>query len=229
METAAGTTGTNTTILSNVWLFEGLSHDDLQAIQDKSNLQHFPKNSILVHEGQEADSMYVIVSGKAKVFIGDEEGKELTLGTLSPGDCFGELALIDDAPRSATVEAQEKTAVLKMRDVDFQSHLRDHPQVTMNLLRFMAHRVRGVNDHIRDLALLDVYGRVARTLLRLTRDVDGVLITDAVTQQEIANMVGASREMVSRVMNNLKQDGYITVSEKRVTVLASPPYRNKSD
>lgn len=225
MDSAAERTSNNTLLLSNVWLFEGLSHEDLQAIEDKSNLQHFPKNSILVHEGQEADSMYVIVSGKAKVFIGDEEGKELTLGTLAPGDCFGELALIDDAPRSATVEAQEKTTVLKMRDVDFQGHLHAHPQVTMNLLSYMARRVRGVNDHIRDLALLDVYGRVARTLLRLTRDVDGVLTTDAITQQEIANMVGASREMVSRVMNNLKQDGYITVSEKRVTVLASPPFR----
>jgi len=225
METAVGTTDANTTLLSNVWLFEGLSHDDLQAIEDKSNLQHFPKNSILVHEGQEADSMYVVVSGKLKVYVGDEDGKELTLGTLSAGDCFGELALIDDAPRSATVEAQEKTTVLKMRDAEFQGHLRAHPQVTMNLLRYMARRVRGVNDHIRDLALLDVYGRVARTLLRLTRDEDGVLITDPVTQQEIANMVGASREMVSRVMNNLKQDGYITVAEKRVTVLADPPTR----
>jgi len=212
-------------LIEKVPLFAGLNPEDLEAIAAKANRQHFPKDSILVYEGQQPDSLYIIASGKCKVYVSDEEGRELTLDNLVPGHFFGELAIIDGSPRSATVEAIEKTSVLQITGREFQTYVNNSPRVMMNLLKELAERVRGVNEHIKDLALLDVYGRVARTLLRLARDVDGVLITDPITQQEIANMVGASREMVSRVLNNLRQDGYITISEKRVTLLSTPPHK----
>jgi len=212
-----------TTLLAKVPLFHGLSEPDLQAIASQAVSQQFPKNSILVYEGEEPDALYIIVSGKAKVYVSDEEGKELVLDSLGPGDFFGELALIDGAPRSATVMTTDKSMLLKINQRDFSHYLQSTPGVALNVLQELARRVRGVNEHIRDLALLDVYGRVARTLLRLAKETDDGLITDAITQQEIANMVGASREMVSRVLNNLKADGYISVTDKRIRILATPP------
>lgn len=212
-------------LIENVPIFEGLKREDLEKIAAKANRQHFPKDSILVYEGQQPDSLYIIVSGKCKVYVSDEEGRELTLNNMTPGDFFGELAIIDGSPRSATVEAMEKTTVLQITGRDFQEFLATTPDALNNMLSELARRVRGVNEHIKDLALLDVYGRVARTLLRLAKDVNGVLVTDPITQQEIANMVGASREMVSRVLNNLRQDGYISISEKRITLISTPPHK----
>jgi len=212
-------------LIENVPIFEGLNREDLEKIAAKANRQHFPKDSILVYEGQQPDSLYIIVSGKCKVYVSDEEGRELTLNNMTPGDFFGELAIIDGSPRSATVEAMEKTTVLQITGRDFQEFLATTPNALNNMLSELARRVRGVNEHIKDLALLDVYGRVARTLLRLAKDVNGVLVTDPITQQEIANMVGASREMVSRVLNNLRQDGYISISEKRITLISTPPHK----
>lgn len=212
-----------TTLLSTVPLFHGLDDDALRAIAAQAVTQHYPKNSILVYEGEEPDALYIIVSGKAKVYVSDEDGKELVLNALGPGEFFGELALIDGSPRSATVMTTDKSTLIKISQREFAKFLQETPGVAMNVLKELASRVRGVNEHIRDLALLDVYGRVARTLLRLAKETDEGLVTDAITQQEIANMVGASREMVSRVLNNLKADGYISVKDKRITVVATPP------
>lgn len=210
-------------LLANVPLFHGLDKEALQAIASQAVTQQYPKNSILVYEGEEPDALYIIVSGRAKVYVSDEEGKELVLNSLSTGEFFGELALIDGAPRSATVMTTDKSTLIKISQRDFAKFMQETPGVAMNVLKELAHRVRGVNEHIRDLALLDVYGRVARTLLRLAKETDEGLMTDAITQQEIANMVGASREMVSRVLNNLKSDGYISVREKRIKLIATPP------
>lgn len=212
-----------TTLLSTVPLFHGLDDDALKAIAAQAVTQHYPKNSILVYEGEEPDALYIIVSGKAKVYVSDEDGKELVLNALGPGEFFGELALIDGSPRSATVMTTDKSTLIKISQREFAKFLQETPGVAMNVLKELAGRVRGVNEHIRDLALLDVYGRVARTLLRLAKETDEGLVTDAITQQEIANMVGASREMVSRVLNNLKSDGYISVKDKRIRVVATPP------
>lgn len=213
----------DTSLLAKVPLFHGLDAENLNAIANQAVSQQYPKNSILVYEGEEPDALYIIVSGKAKVYVSDEDGKELVLDSLGPGEFFGELALIDGAPRSATVMTTDKATLLKINQKDFSSYLQNTPGVALNVLKELARRVRGVNEHIRDLALLDVYGRVARTLLRLAKETDEGLVTDAITQQEIANMVGASREMVSRVLNNLKADGYISVADKRIRVLATPP------
>lgn len=212
-------------LLQNVPLFRGLDTNFIEQIAAHAVRQQFPKDSILVYEGEQPDALFIIVSGKAKVFVSDEDGRELTLYTLGAGDFFGELALIDGAPRSATVSTTEKSIMLKITGSDFERYLYERPEVTLNMIRELSRRVRGVNEHVRDLALLDVYGRVARTILRLAKETDTGLVTDPITQQDIANMVGASREMVSRVLTNLRNDNYISISEKRIHILTPPPAR----
>lgn len=212
----------NISLLKNVPLFTGLSDDVLESIAVQGVVRNIPGNNILLQEGEQPDALYIVVTGKVKIYVGDEDGKELVLSILGPGDFFGEMALIDGAPRSATVMSVGESTVAKIGKQDFLKCLRETPDLAFNLLISFAHRMRCVNEHIKDLALFDVYGRVARTLLRLAKPKGDRLVTDAITQQEIANMVGASREMVSRVLNNLKNDGYISVADKQITICDPP-------
>lgn len=202
-----------------VSLFEGLSEGDLGMLAQHSVTRSYPKNAILINEGDRSDSLYVIESGKVKVFVSDEEGREMILNILAPGDYFGELALIDDAPRSASVMTLQPTKLVMISRADFQQCLRDSPEMAYNLIRNMAQRIRGLTDSVKSLALMDVYGRVARTLLDLAEESDGQLVIEQrLTHQEIANMVGASREMVSRILKDLTTGGYVTVDRERITI-----------
>lgn len=202
-----------------VSLFEGLSEDELGKLAQHSITRSYPKNAILINEGDRSDSLYVIEQGKVKVFVSDEEGREMILNILSPGDYFGELALIDDAPRSASVMTLQPTKLVMISRTDFQLCLRDSPEMAYNLIRNMAKRIRGLTDSVKSLALMDVYGRVARTLLDLAKESNGQLIIEQrLTHQEIANMVGASREMVSRIFKDLITGGYLTVERERITI-----------
>jgi len=210
-------------LLKRVPMFTGLDDADLQSIADHTTTHTYPRNTILMHEGEPPDSMYVVVDGRVKIYVSDTEGKELVLDTLSPGEFFGELALIDGSPRSATVVTTAETTISKMHKTDFDRCLKASPSIAINLLKILSKRIRVLNENIKDLALLDVYGRVARTILRLAHERNGVLLTDPITQQELANMVGASREMVSRVIKTLKSEGFISISGKQITILSTLP------
>ncbi|MFC1664243.1 Crp/Fnr family transcriptional regulator [Pseudomonadota bacterium] len=212
----------NISLLKNVPLFAGLSEDLLGSIAIHGVVRNVPRNNILLHEGEQPDALYIVVTGKVKIYVGDVDGKELVLSILGPGGFFGEMAIIDGSPRSATVMSVEESTVVTIGKQDFLKCLREIPDLAFNLLVSFARRIRNVNDHVRDLALLDVYGRVARTLLRLAKPKENILVTDAITQQEIANMVGASREMVSRVLTNLKNDGFISIAGKQITICDPP-------
>ena len=211
------------TLLKQASLFKGLNEDQLRTIAQHVTVKNCLKNVILVQEGQHPDAMFIVLTGKVKIYVSDEEGKELVLSTLGPGDYFGELALLDGAPRSATVSTIENATLVRMDKNQFDACVNRIPQIALNMLTNLASCIRNLNDHVKDLALLDVYGRVARTILRLATADGDEMKTDPITQQEIANMVGASREMVSRVLNSLKSDGYITISEKRITICNPPP------
>lgn len=204
-------------------MFKGLDDSDLQSIAKHISTHTHPRNTILMHEGEPPDAMYIVTDGRVKIYVSDAEGKELVLDTLSPGEFFGELALIDGSPRSATVVTTTETTISKILKTDFDHCLQASPKIAVNLLKILSRRIRTMNDNIKDLALLDVYGRVARTILRLAQERNGVLITDPITQQELANMVGASREMVSRVIKTLKSEGYISISGKQITVISTLP------
>jgi CRP/FNR family transcriptional regulator, cyclic AMP receptor protein len=212
--------------LENVPIFSGLPPEDIRAISSCAVIRTFQKGAILISEGDRTDSLYVILSGRVKVYVGDDKGREVILNMLEPGDYFGELALLDDAPRSASVITLEPCRMSIISKPDFERCLWDNPAIALNLLRALAQRIRALTENVRNLALLDVYGRVARTLLDLAQEREGALVIDQkLTQQDLADMVGASREMVSRILKDLTTGGYITVKDKKITINEKLPSR----
>jgi CRP/FNR family cyclic AMP-dependent transcriptional regulator len=206
-------------MLEHIPLFSNLPPPELAALEKRATTKGYAKNTILVSEGDNTDSLFVIQAGKVKVFLSDEEGKEVILNIHGPGDYFGEIALLDDAPRSASVMTLEDSRMLVISKRDFQECLALHPSIALTLLRDLSLRLRTLTESVRSLALMDVYGRVARTLLSLATPRDGRLVIEQkLTQKDIANMVGASREMVSRILKDLTAGGYVTVHKNGITI-----------
>lgn len=206
-------------LLDNISLFAGLSEADRDAINKLAVTRSYAKNTLVMCEGDRSDSLYILLSGKVKVFLSDEEGKEVTLNTQGPGEYFGELAMLDEAPRSASVITVEDTKLAVISKAAFDECLEKNPKIALTLIRGLARRLRELTENVRNLALMDVYGRVARTLLDLAEEKDGKLvISQKLTQREIASMVGASREMVSRILRDLSVGGYITIENRVITI-----------
>jgi CRP/FNR family cyclic AMP-dependent transcriptional regulator len=211
--------------LRRVPLFEGLSDGDLRALAERTATRSFPKNAIVVSEGELTDSLYVILSGKVKVYLGDESGKELVLDIKGPGQYFGEMVL-DEKARSATVMTLEPSQFATLARADFVAVLRKHPDMSLQVIRNLIRVARGLNENVRSLAMLDVYGRVARVLIELAVEQNGKLvIPEKMTQKDIANRVGASREMINRILRDLSQGGYVTIDAGRITINKTPPPR----
>jgi CRP/FNR family cyclic AMP-dependent transcriptional regulator len=166
----------------------------------------------------------VIVSGAVKAYLSDENGKEAILSTQGPGEYFGELALFDDTPRSASVAATEPCKLMVLQKSVVQEAVRSDPDIALKLLKGMAGRVRRLTENVRTLALLDVFGRLVRVLEDLAVERDGVrVIEPRPTQQEIASRIGASREMVSRILTDLARGGYIEMEDKRILIRKKIP------
>jgi CRP/FNR family cyclic AMP-dependent transcriptional regulator len=200
-----------------------LTAAELRALSEQGTLKSFPKNAVIVSEGDETESLYVILSGRAKVFVADESGKEIVLGTQGPGEYFGEMVL-DGGPRSASVMTVEPSRFVVIPKRNVRDFLRSHPEFAIRLIEKLIHRTRALTASVKNLALMDVYGRVARLLLDLAEDDGGTLvIREKLTQQDIASRVGASREMVSKILNDLATGGYLSVSHKRITLHRAPP------
>ncbi len=210
-------------VLEGIPLFKGLASEDLEAISNRSHIKQYRKNTIIFNQGDESDSLYILLSGRLKVFVSDDEGKEVILGYLEPLEYVGELALIDNEPRSASVITLESSRLSRISQSDFSELLKINPQIPLHIMATLARRTRALASSVESLALLDVYGRTARVLLQEATEKDGVLITGKLTHQDIANMVGSSREMVSRIIKELRQGGYITVREKQIRINQSLP------
>lgn len=211
-------------MLEQMGLFSNLASEDLQFLADKGVTRTYPKNTILISEGDQSETFYVIRSGVVKVFASDENGKEVILNLQGPGEYFGELALIDDAPRSASVITMEKSVISVVSKADFHHCLADRPEIALQLIRPLVARIRSLTQSVKSLALLDVYGRVARTLLNLAEERQGKsVIVQRLTHQDIANMVGASREMVSRIMKDLATGGYIRIADRKIYIEGKLP------
>jgi CRP/FNR family cyclic AMP-dependent transcriptional regulator len=208
--------------LRKIPLFEGLSDAELHGLAERAATRGFPKNAIVVNEGDRTDSLYLILAGKVKVYLGDESGKELILDIKGPGQYFGEMVL-DDKPRSATVMTLEPAQFAVLARADFTAFLLKHPEVALQLIRNLIRVARGLNENVRSLAMLDVYGRVARVLLELAVEKDGRLVIEKLTQKDIANRVGASREMINRILRDLSQGGYVSIEGGRITIHKAPP------
>ena len=207
-------------------LFSGISTKDLNTIEQAAVKKVYLKNTIILSEGDLTDSLYIVTSGKVKVTIIDEHGKEIILSILGPGDYFGEMTALEDGfARSACVVTREKSEVLVLAKKDFRKIISGNPDIVFGLLKDSMERLRKANKKIESLALLDVYGRVARLFMQLARPSNGKqVIEDKLTHQDIANMVGSSREMVSRVMKELSQGNYVTVNNKLIEINRKLPY-----
>jgi CRP/FNR family cyclic AMP-dependent transcriptional regulator len=209
--------------LKAVSLFSALSPQEIAALADAAIVRTYPKNTIVVTEGERSDSLYVILSGRVKVFLSDEHGKDLVINVEGPGEYFGELAL-DEGPRSASVATLESCKMAVIANEVLRGFLASHPEAAVQLIRGLIARARRMTESLKDLALLDVYGRVAKLLLELAKETDGRLVIDQrLTQQDIADRVSASREMVSRILKDLTTGGYVTQEGGRIVIQRRPP------
>ena len=207
-------------ILKSVPLFS--SFNDAHLSQVLTCVQHrsYPRGSFILRAGEETDALYIILSGRAKVLIPDEEGHEVILTVMGPHEFFGEMGLLDDLPRSASVETLEACEMLRLSKAGFINVLKDNFELAMLIIRNLVRRMRDADRKIESLALIDVYGRVARLLIELAQNVEGKWIVEhAPPKQEIARMIGASREMVSRVVKDLHQKGLIRAEKRRIHIL----------
>lgn len=197
-------------VLKAVPLFSALPDEEIKALARATVVRSYPKHRIIVTEGERSDSLYVILSGRVKVYVSDDAGKDLVLNFEGPGEWFGELAL-DEGPRSASVATIEPAKMAVIQNDILRQFLATYPTAALAVIRALIARARHMTAMIKDIAMLDVYGRVAKLLLELARDVDGRLIVEErLTQQAIGERVNASREMVSRILKDLSIGGYIT-------------------
>ena len=197
-------------LLRSIPLFAGLPENQVYQIARMAGVRKVPRNTTLVRVGDKTDALYVLVSGSAKVRNRDVEGREVILTLLGAGECFGEMSLIDGSPRSADVVSCEPCELLVIAKSDFAHALSENVDLCLNIMKSLADRLREANRKIESLALMDVYGRVARLLLEMSEEVDGLkVVRKKVSKQDIAKMIGASREMVSRVMKDLGLRGLI--------------------
>jgi CRP/FNR family cyclic AMP-dependent transcriptional regulator len=202
---------------------EVLSEAELKTIGQRGLTRAFPKNAVVVTEGDRTDSLYIVVSGRVKVYVSDDKGKEIVLNEAGPGEYFGEL-MLDEGPRSASVMTLQPTRFLVVPKEDFEDFVARSPEFALHLIRKLIRRVRALTNDVKSLALMDVYGRVARMLLDLAEDRDGTLVIESrPTQQEMANRVGASREMVNKILKDLTEGGYIAVERDRIKIARTLP------
>ena len=203
-------------LIRNVPLFSLLRDTQLVLLTEVLLRKPYPKNSTVVAAGDPADALYIVISGRLKVLMSDKEGKEVILAILNQGDFFGEMGLIDQAPRSATVVAIDSCELLTMTRADFTKCLQKNFDLTMNVILGLVKRLREADRKIGSLALMDVCGRVARLLMEMAETVDGQKVVTKLPKQQIAKMVGATREMVTRVMKEMETGGHIEVRAHQI-------------
>jgi CRP/FNR family cyclic AMP-dependent transcriptional regulator len=210
--------------LKEMEFFSGISEPILTKLAGMMKEVRFTKNNSIISQGERSRSLYVITDGRAKVFITDEQGHQTIYSFLKKGDYFGELSLLDDAPRSATVVTLEDITALILSHAKFNEFVNNHPGVCWSLFKALSTRMRQMDETIYNLTTRDIYGRLAETLYNEAEEQeDGTLITQKLTHQDLAEMIGSSREMISRIFSDLKQGDYIKVEQKRITILKRLP------
>ncbi len=209
----------STTLLRNVPLFAGLNEQQLEVLARTMVRKSVGRNSKIIGAGDPTDSLYIVINGRLKVLMSDEQGREVILSILGPGEFFGEMGLLDDSPRSASVVTLEACELLSISKTDFKRSLAENFDLSLAVMRGLVKRLREADQKIGSLALMDVYGRVARLLLQMSDDVNGEkVVVKKLSKQDIAKMIGASREMVSRVMKDLQLGGYIEVRGRSIVL-----------
>jgi CRP-like cAMP-binding protein len=204
----------NLDLIRRVPLFSMMTTEQAQTVADGVVKRRYRRGEIIVEQGRKSDALFILLSGRARVVTSDSRGREVILAVFEPGDYLGEMSLIDNEPHSATVRAEVQTDVLVLGRSEFAACLPDASSLSYSILRGLVARLRNADRQIESLALLDVYGRVARALLDMAQDEEGVrIIRSKVSRQDLAKVVGASREMVSRVMKDLEERGLIETQD----------------
>jgi len=210
--------------LRKVPLFDCLGDHELEALSEVTYSRTFDKGQLIILAEEPGDTLFIVRRGQVKVSLTHASGKEFILSLLGEGEFFGELALLDERPRSASVVAIEETELFMLKRADFLQLIAKVPAIAVALLEELAARLRRTDEQVGGLALLDVHNRVARTLLRLAADRgrecdDGLIIQQRLTHQQLANMAGTTRETVTRVLKQLERDGYIRSEGRDIIVL----------
>jgi CRP/FNR family cyclic AMP-dependent transcriptional regulator len=210
-------------LLRKVPLFAGLSDQDLAALAGSLGKRTFAKNMIIFHQGSLGQTLYIIESGKVRIFLLSESGQETTLNIYGAGDVFGEFSLLDGLPRSAGAVAMEKTVTLTLSREDFLRHLEACPQMALSIMQLLTLRLRFTTAQAESLAFLDVYGRVAMRLLDLAgrygTEKGSIELDLHLTQAELATWVAATRESVNKVLGAFRDQGLIAVEGQTITIL----------
>jgi CRP/FNR family cyclic AMP-dependent transcriptional regulator len=207
-------------LIRRVPLFSMLTSEQAQGIADGVVKRRFRRGEIIVEHGQKSNALFILLTGRARVLTADSRGREVILAVLESGDYVGEMSLIDNEPHSATVRAEVQTDMLVLGRAEFARCLPENSSLSYAIMRGLVQRLRNADRQIESLALLDVYGRVARSLLDMAEDDNGVkLIRGKVSRQDLAKVVGASREMVSRVMKDLEERGIIETQDNGSVII----------
>ncbi len=211
----------NLELLRRVPLFSMLTASQADAVAEAIVKRRFKRGEKIVEQGKKSNALFIVLTGRARVITADSRGREVILATLNPGDYIGEMSLIDNEPHSATVRAEVQTDVLMLGRLEFARCLPENTSMAYAIMKGLVQRLRHADSKIESLALMDVYGRVARALLEFAKpDPNGSLtIRDKISRQDIAKMVGASREMVSRVMKDLEERGFIETLDSGAMVI----------
>lgn len=220
-------------VVSRAPLFAALDAADVAALKASMTASRMARGEVLFHEGERGDRLYVIQSGKVKLGRSSVDGRENLVGILGPGEMFGELSVFDPGPRNATATAVAETHLLGLDSTDLQAFLSERPAVAQTLLTALARRLRRTNDSLADLVFTDVPGRVAKALLDLsdrfgTPIEDGTLVEHGLTQEELAQLVGASRETVNKALADFATRGWIRLEARAVALLDVDRLRRRS-
>jgi CRP/FNR family cyclic AMP-dependent transcriptional regulator len=201
-----------------------LTPTELEEISRHGVVREFRERTMLLSEGDESNSLYIILEGRVRAFVSDSQGREAVLSVMGPGEYFGEIAL-DEGPRSASVMTLEPCRMVVVPRTEFAEFVKGNPAFAMHFINNLIARIRALTENVRSLALMDAYGRVARLLLETAETEGGRQFVPKLTQAEIASRVGCSREMVSRIFKDLVQGQYITVLPDRIVINRKPPAR----
>ncbi len=218
--------GRNTGIMSQAASpFADLDESALRALAPHGAVRSFAKNAVVVSEGDETDSLYILLSGRVKAFVSEEDGREVVLSTVGVGDYFGELVL-DGGPRSASIMTLEPCRFFVIPRGDIEGLIDRNPAFARHLIRMLIGKVRSLTQKVLDLALKDVYGRFAKFIDENAVEQKGArVVPERLTQHDIAARIGGSREMVNRIVKDLTAGGYISVDAKQITVHKKLPPR----
>ncbi len=204
---------------------EVLGEAELAEISRSATPRSYPARTVIVSEGDRSDALYVILEGRCRAYVSDENGREAILSDMGPGEYFGEVAM-DEGPRSASVVTLEPAKLLVVPAERFRAFLAENPDFAFHFIAKLLHRIRELTHNVSGLALLDAYGRVSRLLMESAREEGGrQVVAERMTQAEIASRVGCSREMVSRIFKDLVRGGYVSVEKERIVILRRPPER----